>query len=143
MSDGLTVPFALAAGLTGVAAATGRYLVFIDDDEEPVAGWLASFVRVDALLELRKTANLVLGSKASINDYLVRAVAGADKALIAGVSVFDVYRGAGVPEGMKSVVCQLSSKLVISLKLLLTMKCNMLKFGSNYYMMESLQLMKI
>jgi pyruvate dehydrogenase E2 component (dihydrolipoamide acetyltransferase) len=32
-------------------------------------------VRVDDLLELRKTANLVLGIKASINDYLVRAVA--------------------------------------------------------------------
>jgi pyruvate dehydrogenase E2 component (dihydrolipoamide acetyltransferase) len=32
-------------------------------------------VRVDDLLELRKTANLVLGTKASINDYLVRAVA--------------------------------------------------------------------
>jgi pyruvate dehydrogenase E2 component (dihydrolipoamide acetyltransferase) len=32
-------------------------------------------VCVDDLLELRKTANLVLGVKASINDYLVRAVA--------------------------------------------------------------------
>lgn len=32
-------------------------------------------VCVDDLLELRKTANLVLGIKASINDYLVRAVA--------------------------------------------------------------------
>jgi pyruvate dehydrogenase E2 component (dihydrolipoamide acetyltransferase) len=32
-------------------------------------------VSVDDLLELRKTANLVLGIKASINDYLVRAVA--------------------------------------------------------------------
>ncbi len=36
---------------------------------------LHAHVRVDALLKLRKTANLVLGSKASINDYLVRAVA--------------------------------------------------------------------
>lgn len=32
-------------------------------------------VCVDDLLELRKTANLVLGIKASINDYLIRAVA--------------------------------------------------------------------
>jgi phenylalanyl-tRNA synthetase beta chain len=39
---------------------------------------------------------------------LVRAVAGADKALVAGVSVFDVYRGAGVPEGMKSVALEVS-----------------------------------
>lgn len=35
--------------------------------------YLRMEVRVDALLALRKTANLVLGSKASINDYLVRA----------------------------------------------------------------------
>jgi len=39
---------------------------------------------------------------------LVRAVAGADKALIAGVSVFDVYRGAGVAEGMKSVALEVA-----------------------------------
>jgi pyruvate dehydrogenase E2 component (dihydrolipoamide acetyltransferase) len=36
---------------------------------------LHASVRVDDLLALRKTANLVLGTKASINDYLVRAVA--------------------------------------------------------------------
>jgi glycosyltransferase involved in cell wall biosynthesis len=29
---------------TGVVAAAGRYLVFLDDDEEPVPDWLASFV---------------------------------------------------------------------------------------------------
>jgi len=37
---------------------------------------------------------------------LVRAVAGADKALIAEVRVFDVYRGPGVAEGMKSVALE-------------------------------------
>jgi phenylalanyl-tRNA synthetase beta chain len=37
---------------------------------------------------------------------LVRAVGGADKALIAHVRVFDVYRGAGVAEGMKSVALE-------------------------------------
>lgn len=37
---------------------------------------------------------------------LVRAMAGADKALIADVRVFDIYRGAGVPEGMKSVALE-------------------------------------
>ena len=37
---------------------------------------------------------------------LTRAVAGADKGLIADVRVFDVYRGAGVPEGMKSVALE-------------------------------------
>ncbi|WP_298742746.1 phenylalanine--tRNA ligase subunit beta [uncultured Brevundimonas sp.] len=39
---------------------------------------------------------------------LVRAVAGADKALIAEVRVFDVYRGPGVPEGMKSVALEVT-----------------------------------
>jgi len=37
---------------------------------------------------------------------LVRAVAGADKALITDVRVFDVYRGTGVPDGMKSVALE-------------------------------------
>ena len=39
---------------------------------------------------------------------LVRAAAGADKALIAGALVFDVYQGAGVPEGSKSVGLEVS-----------------------------------
>lgn len=37
--------------------------------------YLRMTVSVDALLALRKTANMVLGTKASINDYLVRACA--------------------------------------------------------------------
>jgi len=39
---------------------------------------------------------------------LVRAVLGADKALIAGAEVFDVYTGAGVPDGSKSVAIEVS-----------------------------------
>lgn len=39
---------------------------------------------------------------------LVRAVAGADKGLIAEVSVFDVYRGAGIPDGMKSIAIEVA-----------------------------------
>ena len=37
---------------------------------------------------------------------LVRAVSGADKALIADVRVFDVYRGKGVEDGFKSVALE-------------------------------------
>ncbi|MDB5460044.1 MAG: phenylalanyl-tRNA synthetase beta chain, partial [Caulobacteraceae bacterium] len=37
---------------------------------------------------------------------LVRAVQGADKALIATVRLFDVYQGAGVPEGFKSLAVE-------------------------------------
>ena len=36
-------------------------------------------------------------------ERVVRAAAAADKALVAEVSVFDVYAGAGVGEGAKSV----------------------------------------
>ncbi|MBL8805287.1 MAG: phenylalanine--tRNA ligase subunit beta [Rhodospirillales bacterium] len=36
-------------------------------------------------------------------DAILRAARSADKALIAGASVFDVYRGKGVPDGKKSV----------------------------------------
>ncbi len=37
--------------------------------------YLRNSISVDALLEFRKTANLVLGVKASINDYLIKAIA--------------------------------------------------------------------
>ena len=39
---------------------------------------------------------------------LTRAVVGADKALIAEVRVFDVYRGQGVPEGQKSLAVEVT-----------------------------------
>lgn len=39
---------------------------------------------------------------------LVRAVQGADKAVITGVRVFDVFQGAGVPEGRKSVALEVT-----------------------------------
>jgi pyruvate dehydrogenase E2 component (dihydrolipoamide acetyltransferase) len=37
--------------------------------------YLRTSARADALLEMRKTANLVLGSKASVNDWIVKACA--------------------------------------------------------------------
>ena len=36
-------------------------------------------------------------------DQIVRAARGGDKKLIADIGVFDIYRGTGLPEGMKSV----------------------------------------
>jgi phenylalanyl-tRNA synthetase beta chain len=59
------------------------------------------------LMPLTRDFAFVIEDGKAVGD-LVRAVAGADKALIAGVSVFDVYRGAGVPEGMKSVALEVS-----------------------------------
>jgi len=39
---------------------------------------------------------------------LVRAAIGADKALISDVTLFDLYRGQGVPEGKKSLAIEVS-----------------------------------
>lgn len=39
-------------------------------------------------------------------EQLLRAVKGADKALIADASIFDIYAGKGVPEGQKSVALE-------------------------------------
>jgi phenylalanyl-tRNA synthetase beta chain len=39
---------------------------------------------------------------------LIRAAAGADKALIADVTLFDIYRGPGVPEGKKSLALEIA-----------------------------------
>ncbi len=41
-------------------------------------------------------------------DKLVRAAAGADKALIRDVRVFDIYQGAGIGDGQKSVALQVT-----------------------------------
>jgi phenylalanyl-tRNA synthetase beta chain len=40
-------------------------------------------------------------------DQLLRAVRGADKAAIAGASLFDVFIGEGVPEGEKSLAVEI------------------------------------
>ncbi|KQW86665.1 phenylalanine--tRNA ligase subunit beta [Brevundimonas sp. Root1279] len=58
-----------------------------------------------ALMPLTRDFAFVMDDGKAVGD-LVRAVAGADKALIADVRVFDVYRGAGVPEGHKSVALE-------------------------------------
>ena len=41
-------------------------------------------------------------------DALLRAVRGADKAAIAGVALFDVFTGAGVPDGCKSLAVEVT-----------------------------------
>jgi phenylalanyl-tRNA synthetase beta chain len=57
------------------------------------------------LMPLTRDFAFVIEDGKAVGD-LVRAVAAADKALIADVRVFDVYRGAGVAEGMKSVALE-------------------------------------
>ncbi|MGV8928461.1 MAG: phenylalanine--tRNA ligase subunit beta [Brevundimonas sp.] len=59
------------------------------------------------LMPLTRDFAFVVEDSKAVGD-LVRAVTGADKALITAVSVFDLYRGAGVPEGMKSVALEVT-----------------------------------
>ncbi len=58
-----------------------------------------------ALMPLSRDFAFVVDRSRAAGD-LVRAAAGADKGLIAGVQVFDVYEGAGVAEGAKSVALE-------------------------------------
>jgi phenylalanyl-tRNA synthetase beta chain len=59
-------------------------------------------LKVEALLPVeRDFAFLVDDSVAA--DALLRAMKGADKAMITDAAVFDVYTGKGVPEGQKSL----------------------------------------
>lgn len=57
------------------------------------------------LMPLTRDFAFVVEDGKAVGD-LVRAVVGADKALISDVRVFDIYRGAGVPDGMKSVALE-------------------------------------
>jgi phenylalanyl-tRNA synthetase beta chain len=66
------------------------------------AAWRAS-----ALMPLSRDFAFLAPETLAAGD-LVRAVQGADKALIAAVRVFDVYQGAGVPDGLKSVALEVA-----------------------------------
>ncbi len=57
------------------------------------------------LMPLTRDFAFVVEEDRAVGD-LTRAMHGADKALIADVRVFDVYRGPGVPEGSKSVALE-------------------------------------
>jgi phenylalanyl-tRNA synthetase beta chain len=59
------------------------------------------------LMPLKRDFAFVVAQGAPAAD-LVRAVQGADRALIAGVAVFDVYEGPGVAEGCKSVAVEVT-----------------------------------
>ena len=60
---------------------------------------------LSALMPLTRDFAFVVEDAKPVGD-LVRAATGADKALIAEVRVFDVYRGKGVDDGFKSVALE-------------------------------------
>ena len=63
--------------------------------------------RASPLMPLSRDFAFLAPASMAAGD-LVRAVQGADKALIANVAVFDVYQGAGVPDGFKSVAVEVT-----------------------------------
>ena len=89
--------------------AEGPMLAFeivLDSVPEPKAKAKARGpAKLSALMPLTRDFAFVVEDGRAAGD-LVRAAAGADKALIAEVRVFDVYRGPGVPDGFKSVALE-------------------------------------
>ena len=64
-------------------------------------------LNLSPLMPLSRDFAFVVDEATPAGD-LTRAAAGADKALIASVQVFDVYRGQGVPEGHKSIALEVT-----------------------------------
>jgi len=62
---------------------------------------------ISNLMPLTRDFAFLLASDAVSGD-LVRAIKGADKVLIGEAQVFDVYTGAGVPEGQKSLAVEVT-----------------------------------
>jgi phenylalanyl-tRNA synthetase beta chain len=62
-------------------------------------------LKASALMPLARDFAFLVPEAMAAGD-LTRAVQGADKALITGARVFDVYQGAGVPEGFKSLALE-------------------------------------
>jgi phenylalanyl-tRNA synthetase beta chain len=63
--------------------------------------------RGSALMPLSRDFAFVVPVGMAASD-LVRAVQGVDKALIAAVRVFDLYQGAGVADGFKSLAIEVA-----------------------------------
>jgi phenylalanyl-tRNA synthetase beta chain len=64
-------------------------------------------LNLSPLMPLTRDFAFVVGADVAAGD-LVRAVLGVDKQLIDDVQVFDLYSGAGVPEGSKSVAIEVT-----------------------------------
>jgi phenylalanyl-tRNA synthetase beta chain len=64
-------------------------------------------LQASSLMPLSRDFAFVLDASRPAGD-VVRAAVGVDRTLITGARVFDVYQGAGVPEGSKSVAIEVS-----------------------------------
>ncbi|WP_297799863.1 phenylalanine--tRNA ligase subunit beta [uncultured Brevundimonas sp.] len=81
--------------------------IILDNVPEPKGkgGKARGAANLSNLMPLTRDFAFVVDEDKAVGD-LVRAVSGADKALITDVRVFDVYRGKGVPEGQKSIALE-------------------------------------
>jgi phenylalanyl-tRNA synthetase beta chain len=79
--------------------------LFLDSVPQKRAGRMRDAYAPPALQAVKRDfAFLVPADSAA--DALLRAVRGADRQAIAGVTLFDVFTGAGVPEGLKSLAVE-------------------------------------
>jgi phenylalanyl-tRNA synthetase beta chain len=83
--------------------------VFIDQipTPKPRATKTKPALEVVELLPVRRDFAFVV-DRALAADHLLKAVRGAEKKLIADVTLFDVYEGKGVPEGKKSLAVEVT-----------------------------------
>ncbi|MEA3053866.1 MAG: phenylalanyl-tRNA synthetase beta chain [Sphingomonadales bacterium] len=98
-------PSTLAAfGLDGPAVAAEIFLDAIAP-KRGGAGRMREAYAPPALQAVKRDFAFLVAAEAS-SDSLLRAVRSADRQAIAGVSLFDVFTGAGVPEGHKSLAVE-------------------------------------
>jgi phenylalanyl-tRNA synthetase beta chain len=76
-------------------------------DEVPVARKGAKPLEASDLQPVRRDFAFLVDSETAAGD-VVRAAAGADRALISDVGVFDVFAGQGVPAGKKSLAIEVT-----------------------------------
>ncbi|HEX8308357.1 MAG TPA: phenylalanine--tRNA ligase subunit beta [Allosphingosinicella sp.] len=79
--------------------------IFLDALPQRRAGRMREAYAPPALQAVKRDFAFLVPAQLAA-DTLLRAVRGADKQAIAGVSLFDVFTGAGVPEGLKSLAVE-------------------------------------
>jgi phenylalanyl-tRNA synthetase beta chain len=100
-------PKALAAlDVTGPVYAFEAWVETIPEPKKRAVKTKPALV-LSSLMPLTRDFAFLMAETTPAGD-LTRAVQSADRALIAGVRVFDVYRGPGVPEGQKSVALEVA-----------------------------------
>jgi phenylalanyl-tRNA synthetase beta chain len=97
---------AKAADLTGAVVA---FEVFLDalPAEKKKATKAKPALALNDLLPVKRDFAFIVDQAVAAAD-VMKAAAGADKALIGAVDVFDVYAGQGIPEGKKSIAVEVT-----------------------------------